>query len=228
MKVLALDASGGAASAAVVDEKTVIAEFFVHCSKKHSETLMPLVAAALEASETSIEDVDYIACPSGPGSFTGLRIVAATAKGLAAGANKRIIPVPALAALAYNIASDGVFIAPIMDARREQVYAALFKRQDGVFSRVLGDCALSVDDFLLKIAGYAERAVFIGDGSELFGEKLKTAGHLTAPPGFNALRAASVGALAVLTSGKSAVDGRCFAPEYMRLPQAEREYRERT
>ena len=118
MKILALDTTGLVASAAIVDESKTIAEFTTNYKKTHSQTIMPMIEAIRNMAEIELNDIDYIACASGPGSFTGLRIGAATAKGLAHGLDKKIIPVPTLDALAYNLAYCSSLIVPIMDARR--------------------------------------------------------------------------------------------------------------
>ncbi|MDR1067124.1 MAG: tRNA (adenosine(37)-N6)-threonylcarbamoyltransferase complex dimerization subunit type 1 TsaB [Clostridiales bacterium] len=222
MNILAMDASGAAVSTAVLSETSVFSEFFMNNgAKKHAETLMTLISAALDAAGASLNDMDYIACTSGPGSFTGLRIGAATAKGLAAGSNKKIIPVPALAALAYNIANDNAFIAPIMDARRDQVYAALFKRQNGELIQVLNDGAMSFRDFAESVSEHTSNPIFVGDGIMSFGENILSLGYAIAPQRFNAQRASSVGSLAI-TMIHHAISGAEFSPIYLRAPQAER------
>jgi tRNA threonylcarbamoyladenosine biosynthesis protein TsaB len=124
MKILGIDASGLAASAAIVDGNTLLGEITTNCKRNHSETLMPMVAELFERLEMRLCEIDLIACTNGPGSFTGLRIGAATAMSLAHGAGKKVIPVPTLDALAYNLYGCAGIAVPMMDARRGQVYTA--------------------------------------------------------------------------------------------------------
>ena len=126
MKILALDTTGLVASVALVDEEKTIAEFTTNYKKTHSQTIMPMIEQLKNMVELDLSEIDYVACASGPGSFTGLRIGAATAKGLAHGLDKKIIPVPTLDGLAYNLAESSKLIVPIMDARRNQVYSAIY------------------------------------------------------------------------------------------------------
>jgi len=126
MKILAIDTTGVAASAAVVREGKLLAEDVLNYKLTHSQTIMPLVDDVLKKTETDLKTIDYIACSEGPGSFTGLRIGAATAKGLALGLGKKIVTVPTLDVLAYNIFGTENIICPIMDARRSQVYSAFY------------------------------------------------------------------------------------------------------
>ena len=126
MKILGIDSSGIVASAALIDEERLIAEYTVNNKKTHSETLLPMIASLLEASGTDINDVDAIAIAAGPGSFTGLRIGAATAKGLAMAIDKPVIPVPTCEGLAYNLYGNSGLVCPVMDARRNQVYTGIY------------------------------------------------------------------------------------------------------
>lgn len=229
MTILAIDASGVTASAAIVTESKTIAEFSISCGLTHSQTLMPMVDEMFKTTGLSPRDVDFIACTSGPGSFTGLRIGAACAKGLAAGLSKKIIPVPTLDALAYNIFGTDACIAPIMDARRGQVYSAFYRYGGGVFERVSEYEAEDVRRVAEKAAVFGRPVVFLGDGvypnlEILIGCK----NFILAPPSLNLQRAASAGALALrLVEEGKAVTPEDFRLIYMRKPQAEREYEER-
>ena len=126
MNILAIDTTGLVASVALVNEDKTIGEFTTNYKKTHSQTIMPMIEILVKMLEVDLDTVDYIACACGPGSFTGLRIGAATAKGLAHGLGKQIIAVPTLDALAYNMMESNNLIVPIMDARRNQVYSALY------------------------------------------------------------------------------------------------------
>ena len=127
MKILAIEASGSVASAALTEDNILKAEFTLNYKMTHSQTIMPLINEIKEHLALDISTIDYIACSAGPGSFTGLRIGAATAKGIAMGIKKPVVPVSALMAMAYNIYMTDAIICPIVDARRKQVYTAFYK-----------------------------------------------------------------------------------------------------
>ncbi|MDO4960378.1 MAG: tRNA (adenosine(37)-N6)-threonylcarbamoyltransferase complex dimerization subunit type 1 TsaB [Eubacteriales bacterium] len=252
MKILAIESSGLTASAAFLDGETLKTEFTVNNRLTHSETLLPMIREMLDIAGIPIESADAIAVSAGPGSFTGLRIGAATAKGLALALNRPIVSVSALQAMAYglSILSDAV-ICPIMDARRAQVYCAAFR----CGAAVLDEGAKDIRDFINELAAIpdAEDAefVFIGDGVPVHADTISSelprevifAGAL-----FNRQRAAGVAELGsiiykdwLLKHGLSAeevskagadsiscFEGRVmnsdnFVPEYLRQTQAERE-----
>lgn len=229
MKILAIDTTGQTASAAIADGDTLIAEFTLNYKLTHSQTIMPMVAEICEKSETKPEEVDYIACASGPGSFTGLRIGAATAKGLALAMEKEIVPVPTLDALAYNVFETDKIICPIMDARRSQVYTAFYRWDNGRLNRLTEMMAISIDDTIRLAEGYGQKVIFLGDGVSVHQEKLSLyPNFMYAPAHCSLQRAASVAALAmVLARDGKAVASNAFEPIYLRKSQAEREREER-
>ena len=224
MKILALDSTGLVASAAIVDENKTIAEFTLNYKKTHSQTLMPMIENICAETELDLKTLDYIACASGPGSFTGLRIGAATAKGLAHGLGIKIIPVPTLDALAYNLPFSERVIVPIMDARRSQVYTAFFQTVDGRLEKISEYMAEDINDVLNSLAEITDSAVFLGDGVPVFKERILefNGAHTFAPVCANMQRAACVGALA-LQRENEAVDCDKFEIIYLRKSQAERE-----
>lgn len=224
MKILALDSTGLVASAAIVDENKTIAEFTLNYKKTHSQTLMPMIEKICAETELDLKTLDYIACASGPGSFTGLRIGAATAKGLAHGLGIKIIPVPTLDALAYNLPFSERVIVPIMDARRSQVYTAFFQTVDGRLEKLSEYMAEDINDVLNSLAEITDSAVFLGDGVPVFKERILefNGTHIFAPVCANMQRAACVGALA-LQRENEAVDCDKFEIIYLRKSQAERE-----
>ena len=226
MKILSIDATGLVASCAIVDDEKTIAEFTTNYKKTHSQTLMPMIEEICKMVELDLKDIDYIACASGPGSFTGLRIGAATAKGLAHGLNKKIIPVPTLDALAYNLIGSAVPVVPIMDARRNQVYTAIY-RAENELERLMDFTACDISELLEKVLEIRDRAVFLGDGVPAFKETIKAAsdGFKRAPVSSNMQRGASVGALA-LERVDTAVGYDDFELIYLRKSQAEREREE--
>ena len=220
MNILAIETTGPVAGAALVCPDRVIAEYNINNKLTHSQVLMTLIDDMLKTANFDKNDIDLIACSAGPGSFTGLRIGAAAAKGLAFGLNLKIVPVSTLDALAYNINQSKVLAVPVMDARRNQVYTALYCCET---AKRLTDYLACDIDFIVEEAGKTGgRAVFLGDGAELHKDKIAAAGFEIAPLGHVFQRAASVGA-AALGLVKTAVSPPDFAPFYIRAPQAERE-----
>ena len=131
MKLLAIDTTGQTASVAVLEDDTLLAEYTINYHMTHSQTIMPMIEQICNMIKLNKNEIDYIACSCGPGSFTGLRIGAATAKGLALGLDISVVAVPTLDALAYNIFDTSAVICPIMDARRQQVYTAFYQWNEG-------------------------------------------------------------------------------------------------
>lgn len=231
MRVLALDTSSIVASAAVIDEQKLSAEMIFNYKKQHSTILMPMIDRLLKSLELDISDVDGVACAAGPGSFTGLRIGAATAKGLCHGAGKTLIAVPTLDALANNIPLCAGLVCPIMDALRDNVYTALYRWDRGIMDRKSDYMAVPVDELIQKLSGIGECVTFVGDGVPVQRERL--AGELGerarfAPVHLMTARASSLGEIALqrLREGRTD-DFMTFAPFYLRKSQAEREYEKR-
>ena len=224
MKILALDSTGLVASATVADDNKTIAEFTLNYKKTHSQTLMPMIEKISQEIELDLKTLDYIACASGPGSFTGLRIGAATAKGLAHGLGIKIIPVPTLDALAYNLPYSDRVIVPIMDARRSQVYTAFFHADEGRIEKISEYMAEDINIVLESLEEITDRAVFLGDGVPVFKDRILEFNnkHTFAPVCANMQRAACVAALA-LQRENEAVDCDKFEIIYLRKSQAERE-----
>jgi tRNA threonylcarbamoyladenosine biosynthesis protein TsaB len=228
MKVLAIDTSSLVASVALVDDDRLVAEYTINHKKTHSEKLMPVIDRLLEDCETDIADIDAIAVASGPGSFTGLRIGASTAKGLAHALNKPVIGISTLDGLACNLPYCKGLICPIMDARRNQVYTALYRwdRQD--LCRIKPPTALTIEELADDLGAMGETVVFLGDGVPVHREFLQAGiGRLAlfAPSNCDRQRASSIGKLAMdrLVKGLTERYDK-FAPFYLRKSQAEREY----
>ena len=228
MKILAIEASGKVASAAIYDDGNILAEFTLNNEMNHSVTLMPMIEYMVKITGFDIKTLDYIACSSGPGSFTGLRIGAATAKGLAHGLNIDIVPVSSLDAMAYNVSRTNCIICPIMDARRQQVYTAFYKNTEEGFERISQPCAMGIDEVLEKAGKFDEGVIFMGDGVPVYMDKIAEKGFGIVAANNVVQRAASVAALGANLAllGKT-VKGNEFVPEYLRKPQAERELEER-
>lgn len=220
MKLLSIDSSGKTAACAVTEDGAVLCESFVNTGLTHSQTLLPMTDEMLKQAGIDIDDIDELAITIGPGSFTGLRIGLAMVMGLAG--NRKIRGVPTLAALAHNVSDDGIII-PALDARRNQVYTAVFECKNGIITRIEEDSAESVDDVLKKASGYAkENKVFIlGDGAYLFENKLESNMEFAKelyPTGQGIARAAD---------GITALEPKDIQLSYLRLSQAERELKEK-
>ncbi len=240
MRILALDSSGLVASVAVVEsgqdslEEQTIAEYTVNYKKTHSQTLLPMLDEVSKMIDLDLSTIDAIAVAAGPGSFTGLRIGAATVKGLGLALSKPLIHVPTLEGLAYNLCGVGGLVCPIMDARRGQVYTGIYRSRRGIeeLEVVEDQMAVSIEELSEKLCGYGEAVTFLGDGVPVFRETLrellKECDIYFAPANMNRQRAASVGVLAIryYEAGKieTAAEHR---PDYLRVSQAERERKER-
>lgn len=229
MKILGIDTTGQTASAALVEGEKLIAEFTLNYKLTHSQTIMPMIAEILERTETEKESIDCIACASGPGSFTGLRIGAATAKGIALGMGKPVVAVPTLDALAYNIFETDKFICPIMDARRNQVYAAFYQWEEGKLIRLSDYMAESIETIIELAENFEYEVIFLGDGVPVHRERLaENPDFLFAPAYCNQQRAATVAALGEkLAEMGLAKKSDEFELIYLRKSQAEREREER-
>ena len=231
MKILALDSSGLVASVAVTEEDVLIAEYTVNYKKTHSQTLMPMLQAIKDTVELDLDTIDAIAIAAGPGSFTGLRIGSATAKGLGLALGKPLVEVPTVAGLAYNLWGSDKLVCPIMDARRNQVYTGIYTyMQDGAQCRmktIKEQCAADISEILAILNELGKEVIFLGDGVPVFKERIGQelqVPYTFAPAHCNRQRAGAVAALAGIyyKEGK-VVDAGAHQPEYLRMSQAERE-----
>lgn len=239
MKILALDSSGLTASVAVLEDDRLIAEYSVNHKKTHSQTLVPMMDEIRRMTELELPTIDAIAVAAGPGSFTGLRIGSATAKGLGLALQKPIIPVPTVDGLAYQMYGMQQLICPIMDARRDQVYTGLYEFQKKAGEQpaeyelhiLKPQCAVSIEEIAQCINVYGRETVFLGDGVPVFAEKLKTllqVPYSFAPAHRRMQSAAAVGVYAGLLYKKGVYQTAAeHQPEYLRLSQAERERMEK-
>jgi tRNA threonylcarbamoyladenosine biosynthesis protein TsaB len=231
MKILALDSSGLVASVAVVEDDNLLGEYTVNYKKTHSQTLLPMLDEVAKMIELDLNTVDVIAVSAGPGSFTGLRIGSATAKGLGLALDKPIVAVPTVDALAYNLWGIADVVCPLMDARRQQAYTGLYAFSDGQMETLLPQCAVGIDEIVSRINELGKKVIFLGDGVPVFSEYIGE--HLHVPYAFapahnNKQRASSVAVLGgILYARGSAEDAAEHKPEYLRLSQAERERREK-
>jgi len=225
MKILGIDSSGMVASVAIVQDDVLIAEYTMNHKRTHSETLLPMIDEIVKTSETKLEDLDAIAIAAGPGSFTGLRIGAATVKGLGLAIDKPVIPVKTCEGLAYNMWGTEGIICPIMDARRNQVYTGLYKVLGNV-DVVMDQTPMDIHELIEKINAIGTQVTFLGDGVPIYEEIIWKEINVPckfAPASMNRQRAASVAAYGVtLYKERKFVDADDFAPEYLRKSQAER------
>lgn len=231
MKILALDSSGLVASVAVVEEDNLLAEYTVNYKKTHSQTLLPMLDEISRMIELDLESIDAIAVAAGPGSFTGLRIGSATAKGLGLALNKPLIGVPTVEALAYNLYDVPGLICPIMDARRRQVYTGLYSFEQHQMKTVKEQTAMGIEELTEELNQKNQPVTFLGDGVAVYRDTIKeklTVPFDFAPVHLNKQRAGAVAALGAryYAEGKTET-AREHQPEYLRVSQAERERAER-
>ena len=228
MKILAIDSSSIAGSVALLEDGEIKYEDISHDKRTHSETLLPMIAKLKEESGLDLSTIDAIAITGGPGSYTGLRIGSATAKGLGLALDKPIINVPTMEALAYNVVGSEYLVCPMMDARRERVFTGLYKFNDGKLEVVKDQCVLTIDELVGEID---EPVLFLGDGvdayKEMLDEKVKVE-HFFAPEEENSVKASSFVKLAKVFFD----EGKCESandhkPDYLMLSQAERELKEK-
>ena len=231
MKILGLDSSGIVASVAIVEDDVLIAEYIVNYKNTHSKTWLPMLDEIAKMTELDLNSIDAIAVAAGPGSFTGLRIGSATAKGLGLALKKPLIAIPTVEGLAYNLYDISGLICPIMDARRKQVYTGIYRFTDHQLKVVEDQMAVPMETVIEKLNQYGEAVTFLGDGvpvfHELIAEKM-TVPYSFAPAHVNKQRAAAVAALGEIyyRQGKTETAME-HVPDYLRVSQAERERAER-
>lgn len=241
MRVLAIDSSGMTATVAVVEDTQTIAEYTVNFKKTHSQTLLPMIDTMGKMIELELKSIDAIAVAGGPGSFTGLRIGSATAKGLGLALEKPLIHVPTVDGLAYNLYGCQDIICPIMDARRKQVYTGMYtfarrelegsKETELVLDVLEAQNASPIDELIERLNIHGRPVVFLGDGVPVYQDVIKEKMRVPfsfAPASANRQRAAVVGALGIqyYKEGKfeTAME---HQPDYLRVSQAERERAEK-
>lgn len=235
MKILALDSSGLAASVAVTEDDCLLAEYTVIYKKTHSQTLLPMLEEVRKLIELDLNSLDAIAVASGPGSFTGLRIGSATAKGLGLALGKPLVEVPTLEGLAYNLCGTEKLVCPLMDARRGQVYSGIYTfERNGTgwnLRTVVPQCAADISEIIEKVNALGKETIFLGDGVPVFRDRLAEAlavPYSFAPAGKNRQSAASVAALGAVYYGQGrTVSAAGHQPVYLRMSQAERERAEK-
>lgn len=231
MKILGIDSSSMVAAVAIVDEEKVLAEYIINHKKTHSQTLLPMLAEITKMLELDLSQIEAIAVAAGPGSFTGLRIGSATAKGLGLALDKPLIHIPTIEAMAYNFYQTDKLICPIMDARRGQVYTGLYTFAEEGFQTVMEQAAMAIEELLEKVNTLGQPTIFLGDGVPVFGDIIRESAAVPiefAPPHLSRQRASSVAALGLVYCRAGRIETAAeHGPEYLRMSQAERERRER-
>lgn len=229
MKILGIESSSLVASVAVVTDDVLTAEYTVNFKKTHSQTLLPMLDEIGKMLELDFAEVDAIAVSGGPGSFTGLRIGSATAKGLGLALEKPLIHVPTMDAMAFNLYGTSALVCPIMDARRSQVYTGLYHYEEN-FQVVKEACGMDIHELIAELNAIGERVIFLGDGVPVDETIIRT--EMTVPYSFapaqsNRQRAASVAALGAVYFAEGKTETAMeHEPDYLRKAQAERELEE--
>jgi len=238
LKILAVDSSAMVASVAILDksknQKTImedsklLGEYTINHKKTHSQKLMPMIKELMESLELTPQDIDIYAASCGPGSFTGLRIGITSIKAIAFASEKPVVSVPTLDALAFNIPLTESLVCPIMDARNNQVYTALYKWEEGRQVKITEYMGITITDLIDLVKSKNQKTIFVGDGVYLHGDELKSllGDYCTIAPGNLLLqRASSVAQLGLIMAEEGYIES-CFEmkPFYLRKSQAEQEF----
>lgn len=248
MKLIGIDSSGLVASVAILEDNKLVAEYTVNNKKTHSQTLLPMLEEIVKTAGLEMKEIDAIAIAAGPGSFTGLRIGSATAKGLGLALKKPIVPVSTVDALAYNMYGANSLVCPIMDARRNQVYTGIYEfviKEDVSCDATENDkctyktyelhvikeaCAVPIEEIAEALNEEGREVIFLGDGVPVFAEQLKNLMKVpySFAPAHLALQKAGCVAGLGMEKFKAGIyeDAAEHSPEYLRLSQAERERKE--
>lgn len=230
MKIIALESSAVTASVAVCEDEVLLAQAFQNSGLTHSVTLMPMAADLLKNAGLTLDDMDVVAVAAGPGSFTGIRIGVAAAKGLAWPGDKLCAPCSTLESMAWQVAHMGGEVCAVMDARRQQVYNGRFLGTEDGMVRLSEDRAIGLDELTEEVKKSGNPQILVGDGAELCYNAFRAAGiparlappHLLRQTAWGVARAA----LELARQGKLVPAGQ-MTPQYHRLSQAERERLER-
>lgn len=227
MRILAFETSAKAVSVALLTDGLLTGEYFQNSGQTHSRTLMKLAQDLLDNCDLTPQDVDAVAWANGPGSFTGVRIGAAAAKGFCWGGELPALAVSTLESMAWHLGRQSGIVCCCMDARRDQVYNALFRHDGDVPERLCDDRAIAIEDLAADLRRYDEPITLVGDGAALVYEALQSEfpNLLLAPEHLRQQRAGGV-ALTAWQQIRSGVPQRSAGeinPNYLRLSQAERE-----
>lgn len=226
MKIMGIDTSATAAGVSICEDGKVLSEFFINVKLTHSQTMMPMVKAALDCAMLELSDIDGFAVANGPGSFTGLRISIAAVKGMAFALGKPCVGISTLEAIAQNAQSIPGILCPVMDARVGQVYNALFESDGKQMARLCPDRALTIAELAEELKNMEQPVILVGDGANLCYQEFSGSlpQILLAQENIRYQRASSVCALALreFQNGHT-VSADALGIQYLRLPQAQRE-----
>ena len=230
MRILAIESTSLVASVAIVEDGVTLAEYTANFKMTHSQTLLPMIDSMVSLFGIDLATIDAIAVSGGPGSFTGLRIGSATAKGLGLALDKPLIHIPTLDGTAYNLYGAKGLICPIMDARRNQVYTGVYRFEQD-FEVVMEQDAMDMGELIEKLNAMGERVIFLGDGVPVHEKRIRESMAVPfdfAPAHMNRQRAASVAALGAVYFAEGKIETAAeHGPDYLRKSQAEREREER-
>lgn len=224
MLILSVDSSASPASVCLYEDGKVIADYYLNTGFTHSQTLMAMTESVLKISGKTSEDIGVYAVNSGPGSFTGVRIGVSAVKGMAFAGDKPCVEVSTLESMAYNFRGNHALVCACMDARRHQVYNAVFHVNGGGIERLTEDRAISVDDLLRELGSVNGEIILVGDGAELVFSSTDNPRITLAPPHLRYQRAVCTAMAAEEKFNRGeVVSPAALMPRYLRLSQAERE-----
>lgn len=231
MRILGIESASLTASVAVITDDQMTAEYTMTHKKTHSQTLLPMIQEIVDMAEIDLKSIDAIAVSAGPGSFTGLRIGSATAKGLAMALKLPIVSVPTVDAMAYQCWRADCLICPIMDARRGQVYTGIYEFNDGIFQVYLEQTAMEIERLMEQLNQMSRTVLFLGDGVAVYKENIKKLATVKvefAPAFMGRQRAGAVATLGMKYFKEGIYeDASIHTPVYLRQSSAERELAEK-
>ncbi len=232
MRVLGIESSSLVASIAIWTDDSITAEYTFNFKKTHSQTLLPMLDEIIKMTEIPLDSIDAIAVSAGPGSFTGLRIGSATAKGLGLALKKPLIHIPTIEAMAYQCFSSSYILCPIMDARRNQVYTGIYQYNGEQFSTLMDQSAMDIAELMRVVNELECEVMFLGDGVPVYKEMIEQLSNKPchfAPSFMNRQRAGAVAALGAKYYKEGKIETATqHQPDYLRKSQAERELEEKT
>lgn len=224
MKILGIDSSARSASVAITDGEKLLGSFYTNTGLTHSQTLMPMIESLLKNANVRFDEIDLIAVNKGPGSFTGIRIGVAAAKGMADVLKTPVYGASTLGSMAYNLIDTDCVACCAMDARCGQVYYALFDITDGKITRLTPDEADSIENVEKKLEEYKKVKIIVGDGAEICYNNLKSKDGVRLTSQAHRFQSAVGVCLEAMNAPQEKyVESAQLVPEYLRLPQAERE-----
>lgn len=224
MLLLSVDSSASPASVCLYEDGKILADYYLNTGFTHSQTLMAMTESVLQISGKTTQDIDVYAVNSGPGSFTGVRIGVSAVKGMAYAADKPCVAVSTLESMAYNFIGHHAYICACMDARRNQVYNALFRVNHDTVERLCGDRAIAVKDLLAELNELHDDIILVGDGAGLVFDSAEQSSIRLSPPHLRYQRASTVAIAAFDKYNRGEVLApAALMPRYLRLSQAERE-----